>query len=237
MILELYAKNRCFFPDPAVGAADGLIALSDDLDVSILFEAYSFGIFPWPQEEELPILWFSPMKRGILDLDELHIPKSLKKTAKKSKFEIRFNTDFDAVIQACAEVDRPDQDGTWVTSDIINAYKKLHRAGYAHSIECWDGERLVGAMYGVYIAGVFSGESMFYKESNASKLCFWTIAKYLKSQGVTWMDLQMVTPNVATFGGKYISRSQFLKNLEVAKSTACAIDFKNRTFSPSEFLY
>ncbi|MCB0421666.1 MAG: leucyl/phenylalanyl-tRNA--protein transferase [Bdellovibrionales bacterium] len=218
--MKLFFDKRTRFPDPLLTRRDGLVAIGDDLEVETLLEAYSFGIFPWPQEEDVPVLWFSPMERGVLDFSEFHISRSLKKLAQKSDWVLKVNTDFESVIQRCAQVPRSAQDGTWITRMMIQGYLKFHRAGYAHSIECWEGEELVGGLYGVFVGGVFSGESMFYSKDNASKYCLWFIQRILESNGLKWMDIQMVTNNVRAFGGKYISKIDFLKRIEDSKVIA-----------------
>ena len=219
--MKAFAVERVFFPDPRVALRDGLVLVSDELSVSTLLEAYSFGIFPWPQED-LPVLWFSPDPRGILDFKDFHCSRSFKKFLKKTQLQITFDVAFEQVVQECSQVPRPNQSGTWITSEILKTYGEFHRAGYAHSVECWDGDLLVGGLYGVLVGGVFAGESMFYKSDGASKFCFYSLVEKLKSMGMEWMDLQMITPVTEQFGGRYISRSEFLNRLEVSKK-----NFKN----------
>lgn len=205
-------KRRRYFPDPALPTMDGIVAFGDELSTDILLEAYENGIFPWPHPE-LPCLWFCPDKRGVLDFDELHIPKSLEKFIRKTDLKITFNKAFTEVMNECAQVPRPGQGGTWITPPMLKAYKKFHDEGYAHSIECWQGDTLVGGMYGVFVNGVFSGESMFYKVSNASKLCLVKMIEQLKANGLTWMDIQMTTSVTESLGGKYISKAEFLQRI------------------------
>lgn len=201
--------------NPRISSPEGLVAVGGALTVKTLIEAYSNGIFPWPQEG-YPILWFSPDPRGILEFKDFHIADSLKKFAKKNP-ELKFTFDqaFAEVISACQKQARPDQDGTWITAEMKKAYIKFHKEGFAHSMECWLGGELVGGVYGVDINGVFSGESMFYKTPNASKLCFWKLAERLQADGRKWMDIQMVTPVTKAFGGKYISREEYLTRIGV----------------------
>lgn len=202
------------FPDPRYfPGVEGVVYVGADLEVKTLVQAYRLGIFPWPVEG-YPLLWHCPDPRGILDFDKLHIPKSLKRFLKKSPYTITFNRTFRDVIENCALQPRKGQDGTWILPSFIPAYTKFHRAGYAHSIECWQGERLVGGLYGVFVGGVFSGESMFHVEPNASKLCLIALVERLKAFGFTWMDIQMVTPVTKLLGGDYISREVFLDRLE-----------------------
>lgn len=202
--------NREFlFPDPRVTSADGLLCVGGDLSVETLLAAYSRGIFPWPQEG-FPLLWFSPPKRGVLEFSKLHIAKSLRRFINKTSYELRVNTAFEEVIQECAMLPRKGQDGTWILPEMWRAYIDLHQAGYAHSFEIWQDNELVGGLYGVYIAGVFSGESMFFKKSNMSKVALVEAVGYLASHGLQWMDVQMVTEQLAAMGGEYIPRDAFL---------------------------
>lgn len=222
--MKLFAEELRTFPSPKLALDEGIVDLSDDLRVERLLEAYSFGIFPWPHED-LPTLWFCPEKRGILEFKEFRVPRSLAKDLKKMAFTHTFNRDFNTVLESCALVPRPHQSGTWITKKLIRAYQDFHRAGYAHSIEVWEGAELVGGLYGVYVAGVFCGESMFFKKTGASKYALVKMVEFLSAQGVEWMDIQMVTPLMEQFGGKYISRNEFLRRLESSKLSAKAIQF------------
>lgn len=222
--MKLFAKALRSFPDPSQ-TMEGIVDMSDDLRVDRLFEAYSFGIFPWPHQE-LPTLWYCPDERGVLDFPEFHIPRSLQKFMRSCGFRFTFDRCFDEVIGICAKMPRPGQDGTWITDRLLRAYKEFHRAGYAHSLEVWEGEELVGGLYGVYIGGLFSGESMFYLKPNASKAALVKLVEYLSIHGILWMDIQMVTPMMEQFGGKYIPREEFLLRLELSKQLARPLDFK-----------
>lgn len=219
MTKPLFVKQRRYLPDPTFTMEDGLLAFGDELTVEILLEAYSFGVFPWPHED-MPVLWFSPPERGVLDFKDLHVSKSLKKFMKQTKWEIKFNTDFAQVISRCKKSIRRNQTGTWITPMLERAYNEFHKAGYAHSIECWDKNKLVGGLYGVYVGGVFSGESMFFDKDNASKYCLLKLIEKLKENNLTWMDIQMVTPNLEAFGGKYIQRAEFLERLNESQKVA-----------------
>ncbi len=211
-----FAPVRRIFPDPRNTMTDGLVMVEGGLNNETLLEAYSFGIFPWPMDGQ-PLLWFSPVHRGILEFDHIHIPRSFEKWKKKHDYRLTSNHAFEKVVRACSLVPRPGQDGTWITDEIVEAYVEFRKAGYAHSIECWRDEDLVGGLYGVYVAGVFAGESMFFREPNTSKLCLWWLIEQLKEQGHKWMDIQMVTPLLKQWGGIYIPRDKFLTQLEVAK--------------------
>ena len=190
-----------------------MVAVGGQLSVENLKLAYGHGIFPWPTEGQ-PMLWFCPDPRGILDFNELKIPQSLRKWARKNKnLEVKFNTSFSEVIRACAEQKRPGQEGTWILPEVIEGYQKFEQAGYVKCLEVWQEQALIGAIYGVDVGGVFSAESMFYRKSNASKFALWKLIEHLQTQGRTWMDLQMITPVSEQFGGKYIPRQDFLKRL------------------------
>lgn len=223
--MKLFVTELRTFPNPKLALDEGIIDLSDDLRVERLLEAYSFGIFPWPHED-LPTLWYCPEQRGILEFKDFRIPRSLQKALKKTAFTFTLNKAFEEVLENCAFVPRPHQRGTWITKKLIRAYRDFHKAGYAHSIEVWDGSDLAGGLYGVYVAGVFCGESMFFKKTGASKFALVKMVEFLKSRGIEWMDIQMVTPLMEQFGGKYISRNEFLRRLERAKVSAQPIEFK-----------
>lgn len=211
------------FPDPREAGEDGLLCVGGDLQVETLVNAYSQGIFPWPQEG-LPLLWFSPRKRGVLDFAEVHWPRRFLQEMRARPLRITFNRAFEQVIHECASVPRTHESGTWILPPIEGAYTRFHRAGYAHSVECWDDQdRLVGGLYGVFVAGVFAGESMFHHVNGASKRCLYALVEKLSAQGLTWMDTQMVTPVLETFGGKYISRDEFLARLAAAHADPVAV--------------
>lgn len=201
------------FPDPREAGEDGLLCVGGDLSVSTLYQAYRSGIFPWPQAG-LPLLWFSPLMRGVLDFKEMHWPRRFLRELRKPGLQITFDRAFDRVIAECARVPRSHETGTWILPEMQRAYSLFHQAGFAHSVECWRGDVLVGGLYGVYVEGVFSGESMFFKEPGASKRCLFALTEKLNDAGVEWMDIQMVTPVLESFGGKYIAREEFLERLQ-----------------------
>ena len=208
-------KRGLKFPDARLAGDDGLLCVGGDLTVETLYQAYSHGIFPWPQEG-LPLLWFSPLERGILDFADLHWPRRFLREVKSTKIRVTFDQAFADVIRNCAAQPRAHKKGTWILPAMQNAYLGFHKAGYAHSVEAWLGEELVGGLYGVFVDGVFSGESMFHRESGASKLCLFRLTETLRTAGLQWMDIQMVTPVLESFGGKYISREEFLTRLDLA---------------------
>jgi leucyl/phenylalanyl-tRNA--protein transferase len=201
----------------ALNEPNGLLAIGGDLTLGRLLNAYRAGIFPWFNAGE-PILWWSPSPRMVLFPDELKLANSLKKTLKKERFEVRFNTSFRAVISACSDVKRTEQNGTWISADMIDAYCALFDAGHAVCAECWQNEQLVGGCYGVKIDGVFYGESMFHHVSDASKVAFVHLVQHLKNHGVEMIDCQMNTPLLSSFGAREISRDEF--NMKLAQMTA-----------------
>jgi leucyl/phenylalanyl-tRNA---protein transferase len=202
--------KQSIFPDPEMADEDGLLCIGVNLEVNTLIDAYYHGVFPWPQKD-LPVLWFSPPMRGILNFNELHISKRLYRFKTSWKGEFRIDTAFEEVINSCKLQKRPGQNGTWILSDMVSAYTELHYAGYAHSVEAWENDKLVGGIYGVFVGNVFSGESMFYKKPNCSKLSFLKLVENLKNIGLKWMDLQMLTPLTEGFGGEYVTRKEFLE--------------------------
>ena len=209
------AYERQMFPDPRLAGEEGILCVGGGLDLQTLIEAYSIGVFPWPQQG-LPLLWFSPAERGVIDFDEIHWPKRFLQELRSKPMEITFNQEFAKVIHECAKIPRAHESGTWILPAMERAYVRFHEAGFAHSVECWEDGRLVGGLYGVYVRGVFSGESMFHKVTGASKRCLHALVHRLAAQGVKWMDIQMVTPVSKSFGGKYVLREEFLERLEEA---------------------
>ena len=212
------------FPDPE--ASDhpfGLIAYGGELNSELLIEAYRKGIFPWPEDADLPMLWFSPPSRGILEFKNLHISKSLKKSLKRNDWTHTIDQAFGEVIKNCASAPRPGQKGTWIIPDLERAYIEFHKAGHAHSFEVWEGQELIGGLYGVDVDGLFVAESMFFKKPNASKVCLVKVVEHLKEKGLHWMDIQMVTPHMENMGATEISRSSFLEKLAQARALSVQI--------------
>ena len=205
------------FPHPSTSTPEGIIALGGDLEPESLILAYQLGIFPWPIQG-LPLTWFCPPERAILEFDRIHIPRSLLKVRKKSNYRYTQDQAFEQVIQACARVPRPGQDGTWITRQMSKAYLALHQLGHAHSVEVWNGETLVGGIYGVDAGGAFAGESMFHHESYASKLALLHLCDYLRNQGLDWIDIQVMTPHMEAMGAREISRDEFLKKLALTQA-------------------
>jgi len=202
------------FPDPSLHYEQGLVAVGGPLTLEVLKEAYEKGIFPWPQVG-YPMLWFCPDKRGILHFSEFKIPRSLKKKLKLyENCTVTRNQAFERVIRACAAQKRKDQKGSWITDEIVEAYIELFDNGHAHSWEVWKNGLLVGGGYGVLFKGVFSGESLFHKETDMSKLALIKMIEDLKSEGHSWIDTQMVTPLLALFGAREIDKLDYLKTLK-----------------------
>lgn len=212
---------------PAIEKADenGLLALGGDLEVESLLLAYSKGIFPWPLGDDYPMAWFSPDPRGIVLTNNFHIPRSLAKFIKKCSYKVTFNNDFLAVIEGCQELtNRKDQHETWITDEIVEGYYNLFKKGHAYSVECYDDDELIGGLYGVRINSFFSGESMFYRKENASKVVLVKLFERFKELGVPMLDTQMVTSVVQTLGGEEIKRENYIKLLNKALSRPLSQD-------------
>jgi leucyl/phenylalanyl-tRNA--protein transferase len=200
------------FPAPEDAEEGGLLAVGGDLTPRRLLTAYSHGIFPWYSEGQ-PILWHAPDPRFVLEPSQLHVPKSLRKSMKKGYFDVRLDTAFESVIDACAKTPRPGQHGTWITREMRDAYLELHRLGVAHSAESWHEGSLMGGLYGVALGSVFFGESMFAWAPEASKVAFARLVEQLAAWGFTLIDCQMETQHLARFGAEGWPRSRFLSAL------------------------
>lgn len=198
------------FPDPALAEPDGLLAVGGDLSPQRLRLAYAHGIFPW-YSDETPILWYAPHERFVLFPDELRISKSMRKILRSERFTITVNQAFQQVITACSASKRTGQDGTWITGDMIEAYVNLHNSGYAHSVEVWENNMLVGGLYGVASANVFCGESMFSQVSNASKVALIYLCQRFNYQLI---DCQVYTEHLESLGARMISRESYLSYLK-----------------------
>lgn len=198
----------------ALDEPNGLLAIGGNLSAERLLSAYRHGIFPWFSEGQ-PILWWSPDPRMVLYPEELKISRSMQKRLKQPDYEVRFNTAFREVMQACSRVVRPDQDGTWITDEMIDAYCVLHATGHALSAETWIDGELVGGLYGVRIGRMFYGESMFHLVSNGSKIAFIRLVQELRQQKCGLIDCQMHTAHLASLGAREIPRKEFC--LQLAK--------------------
>lgn len=204
------------FPDPRYAPSD-VVAMGEDLRPSTLTEAYRRGIFPWPHEG-LPLPWFSPRRRAVIFFDELHVGRSLRKSAEKQPYTFTIDRDFRSVIDACATSPRPGQDGTWIEPRLVDAYVELHRCGVAHSVEAWSNGLLAGGLYGIDAGGIFTGESMFHRQSDASKLALLHLIEHLRARGSTVIDCQVMTPHMEVLGAREISRAKFLDLLATAQA-------------------
>jgi leucyl/phenylalanyl-tRNA---protein transferase len=212
-------KSR--FPDPRYARGD-VVALGDDLRVETLRDAYRHGIFPWPHEE-LTLPWFSPRRRTVIFFDELHVGRSLRKSQRRSGFTCSIDRAFEEVIASCTDTPRGDETGTWIEPKIISAYTKLHRAGDAHSVEVWKDGELAGGLYGVDSGGVFTGESMFHRAPDASKLALLFLIEHLRERGATWIDCQVTTPHMTALGAREIPRNRFLDMLAEEQSRGLSL--------------
>lgn len=199
------------FPPVELALRDpnGLLAAGADLSPPRLLEAYARGIFPWYSDGD-PTLWWSPDPRMVLFLDELRVTRSLRRTILSGRFTVTLDAAFRAVMRGCAEP-RPGQDGTWITDDVFDAYGALADLGYAHSAEAWAGDRLVGGLYGVALGRMFFGESMFARQSDASKVAFAHLVAQLRRWGFELIDCQMATAHLASLGAREIRRAQFTR--------------------------
>ena len=206
------------FPDPRYSRSD-IVAVGGDLNVDTLRDAYRHGIFPWPHEG-LPLPWFSPRRRAVILFNQLHVGRSTQKAARGAPYTFTIDRAFEDVIRACSSSPRPDQDGTWIDPEIITAYIGLHRAGDAHSVEAWQDGVLAGGLYGIDSGGVFTGESMFHRAPNASKLALLFLIEHVRERGATWLDCQVMTPHMEALGAREIARARFLDLLAGAQASA-----------------
>lgn len=209
MIFRL--DNKIAFPDPRLGEPDGLFAVGGDLSIDRLLLAYSHGIFPWYsfQHCDEP-LWYCPMQRFVIFPDEIHVSHSMRTLINKKRYRMSFNEDFAGVIAACGRL-RADEDGAWLGKDMTEAYTRLYKQGFAASVEVWDGDSLVGGLYGVIIGSTFFGESMFSLVSSASKLALIHLARFFSTHGGRLIDCQFETPHLKSMGGRYISYDEYMK--------------------------
>ena len=207
--------------DLALRDPNGLLAAGADLSPARLIDAYARGIFPWFNDDD-PVLWWSPDPRMVLNVNDVRVSRSLRRVIRSSRFRVTADTSFAAVVAGCAEP-RPDQNGTWITDDMASAYARLFDLGYAHSIETWSGDALVGGLYGVALGRMFFGESMFARRSDASKVALVLLARQLSRWGFEWIDCQMSTAHLASLGAREISRASFVRRVrELVREPATA---------------
>jgi leucyl/phenylalanyl-tRNA--protein transferase len=199
------------FPDPREADEHGLLAYGGDLLPERLLSAYARGIFPWYEED--PILWFSPDPRMVLVPGELRVNRTLRKNLRRGRYELRMDTAFERVMQRCAEMPRPGQRGTWITDDLAAGFARLHELGFAHSVESWHEDELVGGIYGLSLGAAFCGESMFASESDASKVAFVALVRQIEAWGFDFLDCQVHTEHTAALGAREWPRDVFLRAL------------------------
>lgn len=219
------------FPPARLASREGLLAVGGDLSPPRLATAYSMGIFPWYSEGD-PLLWWSPDPRLVLFPGELHVSRRLERTLRRGAFRVTLDEAFERVIRRCAAIDRPGQDGTWITNEMQAAYIRLHEMGLAHSAECWRHGELVGGLYGVSLGACFFGESMFTDVSDASKVAFATLVRQLQAWNFAVIDCQMTTSHLLRLGAREIPRGAFLRILDRALETPTRQE-KWRLDSPS----
>jgi leucyl/phenylalanyl-tRNA--protein transferase len=206
--------DRLVFP-PVHLAEDGLLALGGDLRPERLLLGYTKGIFPW-YAENLPILWHSPDPRMVMTTRDLIVQRSLRKSIRRRPYELKMDTAFTAVLEGCASVPRPGQTGTWLIPEMVDAYTKLHQLGFAHSIEAWDDDKLVGGLYGVSLGAAFFGESMFARADDASKIAYAACVRQLDAWHIGLIDCQVHTDHLERFGAYEVPRLDYLEMLKVA---------------------
>ncbi len=202
------------FPDAADATQEGLLAYGGDLAPERLIAAYAQGVFPWYDAD--PILWFTPDPRVVIRPEALRVNRTLRKNLRRRRFRVELDTAFREVIEACADAERPEQDGTWINPDMIEAYCELHRLGFAHSVEAWRGGALVGGVYGVSLGRAFFGESMFARESDASKVAFVHLIRQIQAWDFAFLDCQAPTEHTERLGAEAWPRERFLAELAAA---------------------
>jgi leucyl/phenylalanyl-tRNA--protein transferase len=208
---HFFLSEEIDFPSPRLADTNGLLAIGGDLSKARLIQAYRMGIFPWYSEKE-PVLWWSPDPRLVLFPSDLHVSRSLKKVIKNDTFRVTFDTAFEDVVSGCAKP-RSDSVGTWIVPEMAEAYHRLHKAGFAHSVEAWCGDRLEGGLYGVSLGGCFFGESMFSRAANASKVALWALVSFIKEHDFDLVDCQVTSGHLLRLGAKEIPRNDFLRIL------------------------
>ncbi len=211
--MPIYQLTKDLIFPPVDGAEDGVVSIGGDLRPERLMLAYQLGIFPWYNEDQ-PIIWWSPDPRFVLFVDKVHVSRSMRRVLNSDKFNVTFNEAFEEVIWNCKTAERKGQEGSWITDEMLEAYIHLHNLGKAQSIEVWQDGDLVGGMYGVQVGKVFSGESMFSKVSNASKVAVIRFLEKFQQEGGHLLDCQVETPHMASIGAKEIAREEFLHYLQ-----------------------
>lgn len=206
-------QSRWEIPDPQRADLDGVVGVGADLQPTTLVAAYRHGVFPWPHEG-MPLPWFCPDPRAVFDVDAIHVSRSLRRTLRRSGWTSTVDAAFAEVVDACGE---GRDDGTWITAEMAAAYHRLHETGWAHSLEVWDGDDLVGGVYGVLVGGIFTGESMFHRADDASKVALVDLCARLDEAGASWLDAQLPTPHLRSMGAETWPRAVFLRRLEAVR--------------------
>ena len=202
--------ERLIFPDPHWGEPSGLIAVGGDLSPERLLLAYNHGIFPWYSFRDSEICWYCPLQRFVIFPSEIHVSHSMRTLMNKNRYEVRYNTDFEQTIRHCSQL-RVDEIGAWLGDDMIKAYTELYRRGCAMSVEVWEGERMVGGLYGVTIRRSFFGESMFSLVPSASKLALISLAKRMEENQLGIIDCQLETPHLKSMGARFIPYEEYMQ--------------------------
>lgn len=210
----VWLNNELKFPPVETATEEGIVAIGGDLSIERILAAYKSGIFPWYNEGE-PIIWWCPNPRFVLFPQHLRVTKSMQSVLNNGKFRFTINRAFTTVLQNCKTINRKEQEGTWITPDVQEAYTELHKLGYAHSAETWLNGTLVGGLYGIRLGNVFFGESMFSKESNASKFAFINYVKQLQKENIALIDCQVYTNHLESLGAKMIERAKFMDLLKL----------------------
>jgi leucyl/phenylalanyl-tRNA---protein transferase len=200
-------------PHPSEADEDGVVGIGADLEPGTLADAYLRGMFPWPHGD-IPLPWFSPNPRAVIPVDSVRVSRSLRSLMRRSTWQTTLNTCFRDVMLCCA---KRDDEPTWITDEMIKAYTRMHELSWAHSVEVWDDERLIGGVYGVQLGAVFTAESMFFRESNASKVALVALASRFREAGGVLIDAQVMTEHLASLGAVDITRSEFLRTLHTLR--------------------
>ncbi len=214
----LHYIDRSRFPDPRDTTEEGVLAVGGDLGPELLLDAYIHGIFPWPvvSDSNAVTLWFSPLERALIEPETFHISRRLRQTLRSGKFHVTIDRAFREVITNCATVKRPDEDGTWITDEIIRGFCEFHEFGFAHSVEVWHDDRLVGGLYGEALGSYFVGESKFHFETDASKVALAWLVRHLQTLGFTLIDAQVANSHTEQFNLHIVPREEFLTRLRAA---------------------
>lgn len=230
---QIINDNETCFPKCYSADENGIVAVGGRPTAKLLLGAYQSGVFPWPHDD-MPLLWFCPDPRFVIKPTDIVINRSLQKAMRQSKLVIKADTNFLAVMKKCQTSKRSQQDGTWITNEMISGYCELYRMGLAHSIEAYDGEKLVGGLYGISLGTIFFGESMFFEQDNASKICFATLAAHLVDWNFSLIDCQAHTTHLEKFGAYSIARTDFLHLIDQNSQRKNKLGPWKLEFSPAQ---